>query len=73
MHILERHDAYFMVLSERQPMYRCIVEECQQTFQVISMHRCQVPRLASCDQECWYFSCLPLSADGKGQALASDR
>ncbi|XP_049646521.1 zinc finger protein 511 [Suncus etruscus] len=32
VHILEWHDALFRVLSERQPMYQCLVEGCAEKF-----------------------------------------
>ena len=32
IHIRESHDAFFRVLCERKPMYKCIVEGCEGTF-----------------------------------------
>ncbi|XP_046382758.1 zinc finger protein 511 [Ischnura elegans] len=32
IHIMETHDTYFSILSERQPMYQCFVEECTTKF-----------------------------------------
>ncbi|KAG8227802.1 hypothetical protein J437_LFUL006216 [Ladona fulva] len=32
LHIMETHDTYFAVLSERKPMYQCFVEDCTSKF-----------------------------------------
>lgn len=32
IHLLETHDTLFMVMSERKPMYECLVEGCSQLF-----------------------------------------
>ncbi|DBA01180.1 TPA: hypothetical protein N0F65_002315 [Lagenidium giganteum] len=32
IHITETHDAYFKILSKRQPMYRCLVDGCTEVY-----------------------------------------
>ncbi|XP_038066112.1 zinc finger protein 511-like isoform X2 [Patiria miniata] len=32
IHILESHDSLFEVMAQRQPMYQCLVESCQEKF-----------------------------------------
>lgn len=39
LHILETHDSFFKILSEKQNMYECLVEGCGQKFQDASKRR----------------------------------